>query len=131
VGAGAARQAGAGRVKALLVFALAVGLLSCPTASANPIPGHPNCDGVPWGFLGSARRILCDGPVGADGSWVRARLEYIPAHYVPATTSCSGGSYSTYCSSYPGGWVDDNVTDEEQYVVTPQTVLPDEPGHLG
>lgn len=110
---------------------LAGAIISCPVASANPVPGHPNCDVVPWGFFGSQRRVLCDGPIQPDGSWMRQRLEYIPEHYVPATTSCSGGSYSTYCYSYPGGWVDDDVRDDETYAVTLATILPDEPGHLG
>jgi hypothetical protein len=96
---------------------------------AKAIP--PGCQLVPWGFLGTQRRALCDGPIQPDGSWMRRRIEFYPAHYVPASSSCSGGSYSTYCTYYPGGYVDDQITDDETCPVRPETVLPDEPGDLG
>jgi class 3 adenylate cyclase len=45
-------------------------------------------------------------------------------------TNCYGGAYSSSCTYYPGGWIEEYDTDDEIYVVTPDTVLPDEPGHL-
>ena len=39
-------------------------------ADADPSIG---CETIRWGFLGSQRRTICDGPRRADGSWTRAR----------------------------------------------------------
>lgn len=120
-----------------LLAAMAAGAVLAGTAigagvaKANPVPGHANCDVALWGFLGSQRRIICDGPVGRDGSWMRERLVFTPAHMTPTTSSCSSGSYSSYCTIYPGGWVDDYVVADDTYTVTEATVLSDEPGHLG
>ena len=105
-------------------------LFLSPVASASPVPDHSNCDVVPWGFLGSQRRVLCDGPMQENG-WVRRRLEFVPEHYAPATTNCYSSTFNSYCYSYPGGWIDTKITDDETYWVSPDTVLPDEPGHLG
>jgi hypothetical protein len=91
----------------------------------------PNCQEQPWGFLGSMVRAICDGPIQPDGSWMRHRVIGVPAHYEYPSSSCSGGVYSSYCTYYPGGWVDEVDTDNEIYPVTLETVLPDEPGHLG
>jgi hypothetical protein len=95
------------------------------------VPAHANsgCQTVLWGFLGSQRRTICDGPLRGDGSWMRERAIWTPAHTIPTTTSCSGSSYVT-CTSYGGGYVDTVITDDESYPVTDSTVLPDEPGHL-
>lgn len=106
-------------------------LALAPAANANPVPGMPNCDRVPWGFLGSQVRAICDTPIRADGSWDRTRVVVTPAHTTPLMTSCSGGSYSMFCSTYGGQFVPLTVTDNETYPVTADTVLPDEPGHLG
>jgi hypothetical protein len=54
------------------------------------------------------------------------RVFWFPAHQVPFT--CTYGSYSSSCSG--GYFVDDSVVSDESYVVTPDTVLSDEPGHL-
>ena len=100
---------------------------AAPPASAIP----PNCQAVPWGFLGSQIRAICDDPIRPDGSWMRHRVEGVPAHYEYPSSSCSGGAYYSNCTYYPGGQVAERDTDDEYYVVTPDTVLPDEPGHLG
>jgi hypothetical protein len=104
-------------------------------AHASGIPDGPTQYGctaqtVPWGFLGSQQRTLCDWPVQADGSWTRERTLWTPAHQVPFTCNTYGGIYysSTNCSG--GYFVNQTVTDDQTYVVTPGTVLPDEPGHL-
>jgi hypothetical protein len=96
---------------------------------AHAIP--PNCQAVPWGFLGTQIREICDGPILPNGSWMRHRVEGVPAHIAPASSSCSGGMYSSYCTYDPGGYVAEYDSDDETYPVTPDTVLPDEPGHLG
>jgi hypothetical protein len=94
-----------------------------PMAQAAPSLG---CESVHWGFLGSQLRTICDGPTQPDGSWQRARIVWVPAHHVPFTTSC--GTYS--CSSSGGYDVGDTYVAKESYMVTPDTVLPDEPGWL-
>ncbi|WP_396912915.1 hypothetical protein [Mycolicibacterium sp.] len=97
-------------------------MVFAPSAGATP-----GCESVPWGFLGSQVRTLCDGPMMADGSWMRARVIWVPAHQVPFTCS-----YSRYSSSCSGGYfVDDKVVSAEEYPVRPETVLPDEPRWLG
>ncbi len=56
---------------------------------------EPECKNDPWGFLGSQTRTICDGPRAADGSWVRFRMVWVPAHNVPIRTSCSSYSCTT------------------------------------
>lgn len=115
---------------ALAVCALAGATIAAPAASADP----PGCQVVLWGFLGSQRRAICDEPVRADGSWIRHRLIAVPAHYVPMMCFTSGGGSWSYSSSYTscsGGYYQPYTeVDNEVYLVTPDTVLPDEPGHL-
>lgn len=115
------------RILVLMFSATLLPVLAVGAASATPV----NCQNAPWGFLGSQTRTICDGPVRADGSWLRRRVEGWPAHYANPSSSCSGGAYYSNCTYYPGGWVEERDTDDETYVVTPDTVLPDEPGHLG
>jgi hypothetical protein len=98
-------------------------------AHADSIP--PNCEHRDWGFLRLKDRFICDGPIQPDGSWMRTRRIGIPRHYEYPTTECSGGDYYSSCTSYPGGWVAAKWDDDETYPVTPDNVLPDEPGHLG
>lgn len=87
---------------------------------------EPGCESIRWGFLGSQTRTICDGPMMADGSWIRYRMIWIPAHQVPFRTSC--GTYS--CTTSGGYWADEQVFSKEKYPVRPETVLPDEPGWL-
>lgn len=97
---------------------------------ANPLP--PNCETHPWGFLGLTKtRIICDGPIQPDGSWMRERWIGVPAHYAYPSSSCSYGEWSSNCTYYPGGPVSAKSDSDETYPVRPDTVLPDEPGHLG
>lgn len=110
----------------------AVAALTASTLAAAPMAvASPGCESIKWGFLGSQTRVICDGPIRSDGSWMRERVIGVPAHYVNASSSCSHSSYSSNCTFYPGGWVDDRIQSDETYLVTPDTVLPDEPGHLG
>lgn len=92
----------------------------------HPLP--PNCVQQYWLYgLRGTTRTLCDGPIRADGSWERRRNFYADARYVPVT--CSWNRWGGGCS---GGYTlpvfDTGV---ESYIVTPATVLNDEPGHLG
>lgn len=108
---------------------LAAAVLSDQAPAAHADPGYPQCQTVPWGFLGSQRRTICDSSI-INGTWQRARVVWSPAHYVPMTTNCSGTRYVT-CNSYGGYYAPYAETDNEVYPVTADTVLPDEPGHLG
>ena len=106
---------------ALTVSAIAViGVGAAPPATADPMP--PNCVNDPIGIFKAKQRLICDTPLRPDGSWSRERVFWIPAHQVPFT------SYSSSCSG--GYFVDLSVESDETYVVTPDTVLGDEPGHL-
>lgn len=111
------------KITAALAAALGLAMLA-PTPVAEAIP--PNCVEQLW-WRGEAMRFvqrkICDGPILPDGSWQRLRRFSGPAFYVPLTCSiysCTGGywrpAYDTGVESYP---------------VTPATVLPDEPGHIG
>jgi hypothetical protein len=113
----------------LLGAGIAAATIGAAPAKANPVP--PNCEKHPWGFLGLTKiRLICDEPIRPDGSWMRRRIIGIPAHYEPATSSCSSGSYSSQCTFWPGGWVAHQIDDDEYYPVRAETVLPDEPGHM-
>jgi hypothetical protein len=98
------------------------------TGLASPAAADPGvgCETIHWGFLGSQLRTICDGPRQSDGGWLRARVVWVPAHYVPQTTYC--GSYS--CSSSGGYYVGDTTYAKESYVVFDSNVLPNEPGWL-
>ena len=107
------------RLVVSMVLMLAA-LFSAPSASAEP-----HCIQEFWlygGLFGrGTTRTICDGPIQPDGSWRRARNFYDSERYIPA-----------YCSRYScrgGYWL--NVFDKTDiYWVTPDTVLPDEPGHI-
>lgn len=95
------------------------------TAAARADVGV-GCETIRWGLFGAQRRTVCDTPRRADGSWTRSRLVWVPAGYVPRSTSC--GTYS--CSSSGGYYRGRGTVAYEQYPVTDETVLPDEPGWL-
>lgn len=106
-----------------VMFSAVAGIAWVPQANADVQPG---CQNDRWGFLGSQTRTICDGPQSLDGSWVRYRIVWIPAHAVPISTSC--GTYS--CSTSGGYWQDEQVFEKVKYPVTPDTVVPGEPGWL-
>jgi hypothetical protein len=131
--------------RTLLITAItAIALGGAATAHADDgVPGpnvggpaHAVCKTEPFGFLGSHRRTLCDGPISSDGSWSRERTIVVPAHYSTPICSSSGSSYSgigslyTTTNCYGGYWVNERLVSNETYPVRPETVLPDEPGHL-
>ena len=94
-------------------------------ADADADPGI-GCETIRWGFLGSQRRTICDGPRRPDGSWTRGSVVWTPAGYVPRSTYC--GTYS--CSSSGGYYREETLQAKETYVVFDSNVLPDEPGWL-
>lgn len=103
----------------------AAATITAPAAHALP----PNCVQQPWlygGLIGRwTVRTICDGPIRPDGSWDRAREFYADETYVPVR--CSWSIYSGSC--WGGYWLP--VFDLfDRYSVTPDTVLPDEPGHI-
>jgi hypothetical protein len=119
---------------ALLAGAITAGLAATAHADDAPSFGFAHsgigCKTEPFGFLGSQRRTLCDGPIASDGSWTRQRTIWAPAHY--STRSCSSiGSSSSYSSCYGGYFTPERLISDETYPVRPETVLPDEPGHQG
>ena len=137
-GIGLLRRNIAGALLAMAFASTGIGLAA--TASADdgaPAPATDaaaaapavNCKTDPWGFLGSQRRTLCDGPISHDGSWSRERTIWAPAHYT--SRICSSLGSDLYSSCYGGYFVDERLISDETYPVRPDTVLPDEPGHLG
>lgn len=114
-------------MKKRMVFAVSMaaiaGMAWAPQANADV---HPGCQNDRWGFLGLQTRSICDGPKQADGSWVRFRMVWVPAHQVPISTSCD--EYS--CSTSGGYWQDEQVFEKVKYPVTPDTVVPGEPDWL-
>jgi hypothetical protein len=136
MGIGFLRRGMAGALLATAITATAVGFAAASHADDAPPapnvggPAHAGsiCKTEPWGFVGSQRRTLCDGPISSDGSWTRERTIWTPAHRTMST--CSSTSYSSYTSCYGGYWVDQTLVSNETYPVRPDTVLPDEPGHL-
>jgi hypothetical protein len=50
---------------------------------------------------------------------------------MPICSNTGGRSYSSYSSCYGGYSVNEHVVSNETYPVRPDTVLSDEPGHLG
>ena len=113
------------RLMATVAIGVGVSMGFAPMAQAAPDPGI-GCETVRWGFLGSQRRTICDGPTRPDGSWSRARVIWTPAHQVPVT--CYSNRYYGSCSG--GYYVDTTIQAQEEYVVFPDNVLPDEPGWL-
>jgi hypothetical protein len=131
------RRGIAGALLATAISATAVGLAAASHADfgdqtpdfAHSARADAICKTEPWGFLGSQRRTLCDGPVAKDGSWTRERTIWMPAHRT--IQSCNYRSDSRSFSFCGGGyWVDQKLISNETYPVRPETVLPDEPGHV-
>jgi hypothetical protein len=110
---------------ALVVGAAAA--LNTPTARADDL----GCESQFWmlGLRGTTRTI-CDGPIQADGTWMRSRTFYAPAYISAGFSSCYGGLYYSNCTYTPPIEVAE-LDKREVYPVTAATVLPDEPGHIG
>ncbi len=132
--AGFLRRGMAGALLAAAFAATAAGFAATAHADDSPpVPTAGTCKTEPWGFLGSQRRTLCDGPIAKDGSWSRQRTIWVPAHYstpICSSRSSSSWSSSSYTDCYGGYFVNQRLVSDETYPVRPDTVLPDEPGHL-
>ena len=136
-GTGFLRRGIAGALLATAISATAVGLAATSHADfGDPTPDFAHsaradavCKTEPFGFLGSQRRTLCDGPVSSDGSWSRERTIWVPAHRTPETCT-SSSNYHSFSTCYGGYWVDQSLVSNETHPVRPETVLPDEPGHV-
>lgn len=111
------------RVAAGLAVVVLAGL-TAPVAAATP----DNCVEQFWRYgLRSATRIICDGPITADGSWTRGRAFTAPGYVADGYSVCYSEVFCTYTPAREVAALD--VRD--YYRVTPSTVLPDEPGHVG
>jgi hypothetical protein len=139
-GIGFRRRSMASALLATAITATAVGLAATSHADdgapapnfGSPAHAGANCKTEPWGFLGSQRRTLCDDSISSDGSWSRERTIWVPAHYdMPICISSGGRSYSSYTNCSGGYFVNERLVSNDVYPVRPDTVLPDEPGHLG
>ena len=126
------RRIAAGAVLAAAPAMIALGAAPASHAATDPGMG---CETIHWGFLGSDRRQICDGPKQSDGSWQRTRTIFTPAYIKPF--KCSHDSFldnTVFANnnfSCSGGYQVPQTTEtQESYVVTPGTVLPDEPGWL-
>ncbi len=108
----------------LAATAVLVGCAIGWAARADAAPGV-GCETIRWGFLGSQLRTVCDTQRRPDGSWTRAREVWVPAGWVRGY--CSFGYFSS-CSQ--GYYRERGTVAYEEYLVTDDTVLPDEPGWL-
>lgn len=107
----------------LFLAAIVVGSsVGIATSKADYDPGCVQQYWLYGGLFGrGTTRTICDGPIQADGSWLRARSFTDGSRYIPV--SCS--RYS--CS---GGYWLQPFKKEDLYIVTPDTILSDEPGHI-
>jgi hypothetical protein len=113
-------------IAAALGVVATAAIVEAPHAKADP---PPNCNVTPWGILGIKKREMRRAD--PTGRLLDATPDHwVPAHYENPGSSCSSGQYYSNCTYYPGGWVDDQISDNETYPVTAGTVLPDEPGHM-
>ncbi len=111
---------------AALAAALLGAGITAPAATAAPMP--PNCTDQFWMMgLRAATRTICDGPQAADGSWIRGRAFTAPAFTADGYSVCYGYGFCTFTMPKEVAAIDQLET----YRVTPDTVLPDEPGYLG
>lgn len=98
-------------------------VVAAGVAGATPA----NCQDDFFWILGqSTRRLVCDLPRNADGSWTRQRVQYTPRYYVP--WRCSG-SYG-YMSCGGDYWVDLRIAEDTSYPVTSGNQPQGEPDHL-
>ena len=101
------------------------GILAGAPAKADYTPG---CVSQPWLYgLRMTTRTICDGPINGDGGWLRARAFHADSFYSALVCTGGAGTYVTYCT---GGTWQPALDKRETYPVTPDTVLPDEPGHI-
>jgi hypothetical protein len=113
---------------ALATAAAGAAVITAPTAAAEP-----GCVTQPWWrgeIMRMTTRILCDGPMRPDGSWLRVRSFVAPSYVANGYSSCYGGRYYSSCTYTSPRVVPAYDSGQEFYTVTPETVLPDEPGYI-
>jgi hypothetical protein len=110
------------------------GLGGAPVAQALPY----GCEEIVWGTFNNQQRQICDGPLAADGSWMRHRVIGIPAGYRQSTSQCYGGGIVSgfsvgwqNCVNTPGGLYAQVTLSNDTYRVYPDAVPFGEPGYLG
>lgn len=116
-------------MKIATITAAALLLLCTPPASADDTITVSGCESIPIFGLSPSVRKICDSPIEADGSWLRARMFWQPQFqhsscggvYYPGGQCPPGASYDVI-PEYTGPW--------EVYRVTAETIPPGEPGHL-
>jgi hypothetical protein len=107
------------KLAALAGLLIGLGILLPPTAQAD-VPG---CTSQFWMYnLRAATRIICDGPIEADGSWQRGRAFVAPSFI---RTFCYG-YYSTICDTR----LIPELDVRDFYRVTPGTIPAGEPGWI-
>ena len=114
-----------------ILFAVSAALVAgalWPAGSAHADPPQPGCERVPIFGLNPQVRTICDGPIQADGSWMRSRDLHHPGY---VASSCGGAYYQG--GNCPIGMPHDvwqETRNDDTYRVTPDTIPPGEPGHL-
>jgi hypothetical protein len=93
------RRIAAGAVLAAAPALIALGVPAASHADTNPGMG---CETIHWGFLGSDRRQICDGPKQADGTWQRTRTIFTPAYVKPFSCTSSPDWSLGHFSPAPG-----------------------------
>lgn len=112
--------------RATAALAALMWLAGCGAPSAGA--DAPSCTSQFWMVgLKSTTRTICDGPLAADGSWMRSRAFTAPAFTADGYSVCYSAAFCTF--TLPREVAAYNVSDT--YRVTPETVLPDEPPYLG
>lgn len=122
-------QAIHGLVKGSLILSSILGLLFGGLVWADDARADTaeNCVEQFWMVgLRSATRTICDGPIAADGTWMRARTFTAPAFVADGYSVCYSPAFCTF--TMPREVAAYDVADT--YLVTADTVLPDEPGHI-
>lgn len=112
------------------IAALAAMMFAAPAAAEPPPPG---CERVPILGLNPQVRKICDTPIWPDGSWDRVR-QFSAPQFVHST--CGDYGYMTRTGYVCPPWAPlDTIPAREgpieTYTVTPDTIPPGEPGHLG
>jgi len=112
------------RAAAALAAAFIAAGCTAPVAGATP----ENCTEQFWRYgLRAATRIICDSPITADGSWTRGRAFTAPGYVADGISVCYSAVFCTFTPAREVAALDVR----EYYRVTPETVLPNEPGHIG
>ena len=130
----AMRRVARGAVLAAATALIGLGAPAVGHADTDPGPtAGPGmgCETIMhWeGMFSLHRRKVCDGPIQPDGSWQRTRVIWVPAYTVPSPCFRDFDNSNSAIDCNPR-YSPQRTLDQETYPVTPDTVLPDEPGWL-